>query len=468
MGPFCEACTYNWYKQTGGFCADCTLHQGSVSASVAIPVAIVAALVAAVIGQIATKGEEEAKAKKGMTHMKTVWSVGMKCLPSTVQSRIGISLVQVISQIGTVFNIRFPPVFSELIRVFGLVQLDFFSFVPVGCVFPDANFYSTLLMSTLIPIGIVAVLGLSGQLLHCAGKTAKGALCFNHIFTLLFLVYPSTSTKIFSTFQCYTIDDGQGNVLGRFLRTDFSIDCDASAHTPMQIYAGLMMLVYPLGVPALYAYLFFFRYGKEMKQLRAFEIASKNLRQEVTSFAHYERYDGKTQPLATPADTLAAAEKIEDESDKLLKSLPTYVSKLLSGYDHRTYYFEIAECVRKQAMVSMPVFFEPAGSPAQLITGLLVCFITSAGYSMLEPYAKRNDNWLAAIAQLQIFFTLLSAIALSFSPAEYGNSAGAMDMLLSFMLVVPAVCWAIMEGIKRGCTKEDGAYGKARAHAVHV
>ena len=144
------------------------------------------------------------------------------------------------------------------------------------------------------------------------------------------------------------------------------------------------------------------------------------------------------------------------------------MSKLLSGYDHRTYYFEIVECVRKQAMVSMPVFFEPAGSPAQLITGLLICFITSAGYSMLEPYAKRNDNWLAAIAQLQIFFTLLSAIALSFSPAEYGNSAGAMDVLLCFMLVVPAVCWAIMEGIKRGCTKEDGAYGKARAHAVHV
>ena len=68
---------------------------------------------------------------------------------------------------------------------FGLVQLDFFSFMPVGCVFPDANFYSTLLMSTLIPIGIVAVLGLSGQLLHRAGKTAKGALCFNHVFTLL-------------------------------------------------------------------------------------------------------------------------------------------------------------------------------------------------------------------------------------------------------------------------------------------
>ena len=70
-------------------------------------------------------------------------------------------------------------------------------------------------------------------------------------FAIIFLIYPSTSVFILSTFQCFTLDDDS-----RVLRADFSIDCDSQAYTRVWYYAAVMVFVYPLGVPSLYGYMF--------------------------------------------------------------------------------------------------------------------------------------------------------------------------------------------------------------------
>ena len=71
--------------------------------------------------------------------------------------------------------------------------------------------------------------------------------------------------------------------------------------------------------------------------------------------------------------------------------MPSYVRKLLSGYAYRTFYFEIIDCVRKLLIVCMPVFF-PAGSPGQLIFGLLICFLTFGAYSW-QLYVFGYRHW---------------------------------------------------------------------------
>lgn len=82
-------------------------------------------------------------------------------------------------------------------------------------------------------------------------------------------------------------------------------------------------------------------------------------------------------------DELAA----EEEAERAL--LPTYMRKLVQGYEYRVYYFEIVECIRKLTIVCLPVFFSPAGSPMQLIFGLMVCFIS---FGMCAPPPSHSTH----------------------------------------------------------------------------
>ena len=55
------------------------------------------------------------------------------------------------------------------------------------------------------------------------------------------------SIQIFSTFACREFDDGT-----RYLKVDYSIDCNASSRDVYWYYAVLMGFVYPVGIPLLY------------------------------------------------------------------------------------------------------------------------------------------------------------------------------------------------------------------------
>ena len=84
----------------------------------------------------------------------------------------------------------------------------------------------------------------------------KADLLLSVIFAIFFLIYPTTSAKIFATFQCYELDNEERS---RFLRADLSVDCKTDVHQLMTVYASFMVFVYPLGMPLLYVYLLFYR-----------------------------------------------------------------------------------------------------------------------------------------------------------------------------------------------------------------
>ena len=64
----------------------------------------------------------------------------------------------------------------------------------------------------------------------------------------------------------------------------------------------------------------------------------------------------------------------------------------------------------------MPATFPERGGTAQLFWGLLVCFVTFGAYMMYAPFIEDSDDKLSQLAQLQIFLTLLSSLALSAVP----------------------------------------------------
>ena len=105
-------------------------------------------------------------------------------------------------------------------------------------------------------------------LFRCTAKLARlGDRLLTAWFFLIFLIYPTTSQKVFSTFNCEEFDDERRS---RALMQDFAIDCDGARHVAYTTYA-LFMFVYPFGIPLLYAYLLLWRHGATMSRLRANE-----------------------------------------------------------------------------------------------------------------------------------------------------------------------------------------------------
>ena len=66
---------------------------------------------------------------------------------------------------------------------------------------------------------------------------------------LLFMVYSSVSYTIFKTFVCDPLDSGVA-----YLSADYDLVCWTKTHIGYTTYAGLMILVYPVGIPAMFAW----------------------------------------------------------------------------------------------------------------------------------------------------------------------------------------------------------------------
>ncbi|CAN0427320.1 unnamed protein product, partial [Hapterophycus canaliculatus] len=136
------------------------------------------------------------------------------------------------------------------------VNFDLASALAAGCLWSDMDFHDRLLVSTLGPLAAVAILATTYRIsMHKSGATDDTTLAdsIRHkhqtaLLLLTFLVYSSVSSTVFQTFACETLDDGI-----EYLRADYRIHCSDAKHEAIEIYAGIMILVYPLGIPLLYA-----------------------------------------------------------------------------------------------------------------------------------------------------------------------------------------------------------------------
>ena len=196
-------------------------------------------------------------------------------------SRILISLYQVLRPIGEVFQVDFPPMYTNFLGALRVIELDFVNVqsMPLACVL-TLNAHHSLVLRTAGPLVVVAALVLIAQLCHGLAASAArsghemraermrtyAGTSENSIFVLFFLIYPSTCARIFEAFIPHVLENGQ-----RYLASDFSIHYDSPAHRLMQLYAIGMLVVYPLGTPLLYA-LVMLRHKKTLRHLQRAEL----------------------------------------------------------------------------------------------------------------------------------------------------------------------------------------------------
>ena len=525
-GPFCDVCNQGYANNMERTCVPCEAGVGALM----LPAAVIATLLA-FIGIAAAWNARKLQHIKDSLESQPVQN---KLETARVKVRIILSFFQVLSSLGVVFDFPSLPIWDMIKSYFGMLSLDFISVMPLGCL-GEVNYHDTLLFRTLFPLAVISFLQAinivnrrrllgRARVSEEAVATAEAGLLnwfagsTNTIsFLLLFLVYPSTSSAILRTFQCYPLDDGSS-----WLRADFSVDCNTASHTYMMLYAFVMILVYPLGTPLLYAY-FFHVSRAELQQLKGLEDMRRNFEGEVRVEVDYEkvavdvqrkeetkrreRTRGSSSRVLLPKEKQHEAEvvartdlisevlaevhlarkeaidfmvqvQVQKEESQSMKwgqkrlvrsvhmsekqvrsayfkakvdhmreheeqvraGLPDHVQKLIDGYDMDCYWFEIFQCVRKLALVGVPVFFD-VGSVSQSTYGLLISFLSFGMYTAYHPYTQASNDRLEQITQIQIFFTLLMSIVLRSRVGEVTSegTASNVDILLSITSFLPMI-----------------------------
>ena len=514
-GPFCAACRDDYYMQAG-MCSEC---DGS-SQLAFIPFYILLLLVALVIAFVIYKACAGSEADTGdlverignfgasvtsdgaAAVVAATQDVTIEAAIATVEDtqernrfaklclyidkrgtqimvkvKILIALYQVLNGIGLVFSIPYPSFYeSSLAIIGGIVSIELPQVMPLACIYPWFNLYALLLLKTIGPLFGAALLRFLGaflDVLACRASESRRRIITSlkqsstdAIFFMLFLIYPSVSSTIFSVFVCQELPNGDS-----YLRLDFTIRCDDDDRPFWVLWAAISAIVYPLGIPLMYAYLLRYKYRPQLEVEKTAE-AMKVYRDRLAEFAGKDARElvNMTGPLCKEdlADITMGdndSPSVQDLRDKLgpfktafpeeaaampwyvdwdsrrgeRVTLPSYVRKLIGGYERRTYWFEIFECLRKVMLVGLPVFFKP-GSTGQLTLGLLICFFTYGVYNHFAPFVEKSDDILQTVCQVQIFFALLSSIILKTNPDQED-----IANILTAMLFVPPLLGLYLE-----------------------
>ena len=64
----------------------------------------------------------------------------------------------------------------------------------------------------------------------------------------------------------------------------------------------------------------------------------------------------------------------------------------------------------------------------------MICFVAFGAYVHCDPYEDRGNDMVAALCQMQIFFSLLASVALTSASDEAGTN---MDVLLVVLYFLP-------------------------------
>ena len=269
-----------------------------------------------------------------------------------------------------VSDVAFLNVFDKFLDSVNFFSFDFSCFVSIGC-FLEVDFHDRLLWTTITP---VVIMGLLGVIYVIAVHKHRGSFeTFSrkieekHVSTALlvtFLVYSSVSSIAFQMFACDKLDTGK-----RYFRVDYTIDCDSTKHRALQIYAGLMIVLYTVGIPAMYSSLLF----SNRRVLR---------------------------------------EEKGREQSRFARS----ISDLWKPYKPQRFYNDVIECSRRILLTGTVVFIYPntaSQTAADFAIAALFVFVSMA----MAPYKSCWDAWISrighAIVSATMYFALLLKVDIS-------------------------------------------------------
>ncbi|CAN0108913.1 unnamed protein product [Ectocarpus sp. 12 AP-2014] len=396
MGPYCAVCGDGYSPSLAHTCTRCSRsrRQGLMVATVFAALLAVCATGATFRYLLSTEFEE----KNIGCFRKTFRAIPLQAF------KIIIVVWQILTQFAAAANVTYPRVYQDLLSAIDIINVDLGSMISAGCLWSGVDFHDRLLVSTIGPLLAIGMLALTYLVALRRNATAGHAVIekirHKHVTVLLFvtfLVYSSVSSMVFKTFACDSLDDGNN-----YLRADYRILCSTSKHLALQVYAGVMAVVYPVGIPLLYATLL---------------------------FKHREI-------LVSASADKAAAQPI---------------SSLWEAYKPERFYYEVIECGRRIMLTGVAVFIYP-NDAAQIAITILIAVFFFAVFDILSPYTSEFDMWLSRGGQGVVFLSMFDLLLLkvdvsherSQSQQAYAGVlvAGHALMFLAISVEVVGICCA--------------------------
>lgn len=249
------------------------------------------------------------------------------------------------------------------------------------------DFYDRLLLATLAPLALLFAVFCVSLILERwkprdIDEPTRQRRHFSAGLFILFFVYSSVSFTIFQTFVCDSLDDGNA-----YLRADYSVTCWTAKHNAYRTYAIIMVCVYPVGIPALFAWWL-----------------ARN-RQQLTNpsregMVHLHKFRG-----------------------------------LWAAYKPSCYYYEVVECSRRIVLTGAAVLVFP-NSADQIAVVLLLAVLFMFISESLSPFEAKFDMWLYRWGNGIVLGSMYVALLLKF---EITGEESQTSIAMTAMLIVANV-----------------------------
>jgi hypothetical protein len=177
--------------------------------------------------------------------------------------RIPLVVIQILAQFVSITGVQFPEVYSQNLGWMNFIMFfDVRWLLSAGCHI-KVSFFKKLVLTTVLPLVALTLLAAVHPIvrfrirslatarlqLECTQQAiAKHSQAFL-VFT--FLIYAPVLTVVFQTFVCEHL----GGTDQGWLRADYSTSCECNEYHVYRKYATVMIAVYLVGIPLLYAYL---------------------------------------------------------------------------------------------------------------------------------------------------------------------------------------------------------------------
>ncbi|CAM9547833.1 unnamed protein product, partial [Laminaria digitata] len=256
----------------------------------------------------------------------------------------------------------YPKEYEIFLSYLSFATFDIGFMMSYSCLFSH-NFYSRLLLATITPIGVLVVLAGACYVAKKRYKTCAYKMAMvqsKHLAAVLFFtffVYSSVSYTIFQTFICDALDDGDV-----YLQADYSLKCSTEQHDAYTIYAALMVVVYPVGIPVFFLWWL-------LRNSRYLKMSGRH------SVAHLQPF-----------------------------------SNIWGTYRPSRYYYEVVECCRRITLTMASAFLIPnTVNQIAVVLSLAAVFLFISEW--MSPFARGADmslyRWGNGVVLASMYVALL-------------------------------------------------------------
>ena len=253
-GALCAFCEAGFvHDRFDGSCVDC---RGAKKRSLRVAMVVVGLGLLFVAGAVAVVERARVRSlvrsfgRSSRAFYRDLWP----------QAKQLIAFWQICGSLQRTFDVlRFPRLFRRFALATSAVSLNFYAALPGLC--READHVDELVGTTLWPLASGAILVAHAVKTRRAAADARGAaarLSMGLFLLLAYVVVASCAAVAFATFDCddhFSRSDGEPRsspyLDASFLRIDYRVDCASKRYARARVYAVLMVVVYPVGVPLL-------------------------------------------------------------------------------------------------------------------------------------------------------------------------------------------------------------------------